>query len=129
VRSGVSQVIDRAVADVFRFCAVDHVRNHPLWNPDLELEQVSEGPIERWPPCPSPGSEDVESAPISQHHHAKPYWRGGWSSRTCLRFATNPAFRLGVMSRMSGSITRIMPEILIWMWRVNLVPPSAGSNR
>jgi hypothetical protein len=41
----VSQVIDRPVADVFRFYAVNHVRNHPRWNPDLELEQVSDGPI------------------------------------------------------------------------------------
>jgi hypothetical protein len=33
------------VADVFRFYAVDHIRNHPRRNPDLELEQVSDGPI------------------------------------------------------------------------------------
>jgi hypothetical protein len=41
----VSQVIDRPVADVFRWYAEDHVRNHPRWNPDLELEQVSTGRI------------------------------------------------------------------------------------
>ena len=45
VRVEVSQVIDRPVADVFRFYAVDHVRNHPRWDPDMDLEQVSEGPI------------------------------------------------------------------------------------
>ena len=41
----VSTVIDRPVADVFQFYAYDHVRNHPRWDPDMELEQVSEGPI------------------------------------------------------------------------------------
>ena len=41
----VSQVIDRPVADVWRFYAVEHVRNHPRWDPDMELEQVSKGPI------------------------------------------------------------------------------------
>lgn len=41
----VSQVIDRPVADVFRFVAVEHVRNHPRWDPDMELEQLTEGPI------------------------------------------------------------------------------------
>jgi hypothetical protein len=40
-----SQVIDRPVADVFRFHAQEHVRNHPRWDPDMHLEQVSEGPI------------------------------------------------------------------------------------
>jgi hypothetical protein len=41
-----SQVIDRPIADVFRFFAHDHVRNHPRWDPDIQLEQLSEGPIE-----------------------------------------------------------------------------------
>ena len=41
----VSEVIDRPVADVFQFCAYDHVRNHPRWDPDMQLEQVSDGPI------------------------------------------------------------------------------------
>jgi uncharacterized protein YndB with AHSA1/START domain len=45
VKLEVSQVIDRPVAEVFRFYAVEHVRNHPRWNPDLDLEQVSDGPI------------------------------------------------------------------------------------
>jgi hypothetical protein len=40
-----SQVIDRPPADVFRFVAVNHVRNHPRWDPNMELEQLSEGPI------------------------------------------------------------------------------------
>ncbi len=41
----VSKVIDRPVADVWRFYAVEHVRNHPRWDPDMELEQESYGPI------------------------------------------------------------------------------------
>ena len=32
-----SQVIDRAVDKVFHFYAVEHVRNHPRWDPDIEL--------------------------------------------------------------------------------------------
>jgi len=40
-----SQVIDLPVADVFQFYAHDHVRNHPRWDPDIELEQISDGPI------------------------------------------------------------------------------------
>jgi Polyketide cyclase / dehydrase and lipid transport len=37
--------IDRPPADVFRFYAVEHVRNHPRWDPDMHLELVTEGPI------------------------------------------------------------------------------------
>lgn len=45
VQLQVSQVIDRPVEVVFDFLAREHVRNHPRWDPDIELEQVSEGPI------------------------------------------------------------------------------------
>jgi hypothetical protein len=45
VRVQVSKVIDRPVAQVFRFYAREHVRNHPRWDPDMQLEQVSVGPI------------------------------------------------------------------------------------
>ncbi len=41
----VSEVIDRPVADVFEFHAHEHVRNHPRWDPHMQLGQVSEGPI------------------------------------------------------------------------------------
>ena len=41
----VSVLIDRPVAAVFAFCAQDHVRNHPRWDPQMELEQESSGPI------------------------------------------------------------------------------------
>jgi hypothetical protein len=40
-----SQVIDRPVAEVFRFYAVEHVRNHPRWDPFMQLEQVTAGSI------------------------------------------------------------------------------------
>ena len=41
----VSEVIDRPVAEVFHFIAVEHVRNHPRWDPTMELEQITEGPV------------------------------------------------------------------------------------
>lgn len=41
----VSTVIDRPVATVFHYFAAEHVRNHPRWDPDIQLEQVSEGPM------------------------------------------------------------------------------------
>lgn len=41
----VSQEIGRPVAAVFQFCAREHVKNHPRWDPDIELEQISDGPI------------------------------------------------------------------------------------
>jgi polyketide cyclase/dehydrase/lipid transport protein len=44
VRVQVSQVIDRPLVEVFHFIAHDHVRNHPRWDPDMELEQISGGP-------------------------------------------------------------------------------------
>jgi hypothetical protein len=40
-----SQVIDRPIADVFHFFAHDHVRNHPRWDTDIQLEQISAGAI------------------------------------------------------------------------------------
>ena len=37
--------IARPVADVWLWYAVDHVRNHPRWDPDMQLAQVTPGPI------------------------------------------------------------------------------------
>jgi len=37
--------VERPVADVWRFYAVDQVRNHPRWDPKMELEQLTDGPI------------------------------------------------------------------------------------
>ena len=41
----VSQVIDRPVTTVFHFVAEQHVRNHPRWDPDIELWLESDKPI------------------------------------------------------------------------------------
>ncbi len=40
-----SQVIDRPIDKVFHFFAVEHVRNHPRWDSDIELWLDSEAPI------------------------------------------------------------------------------------
>ena len=45
MRVEASQEIGRPVAAVFKFCAREQVKNHPRWDPDIELEQVSDGPI------------------------------------------------------------------------------------
>ena len=45
VRIEVSQEIDRPVPVVFKFYADDHVRNHPRWDPDIELWRTSDEPI------------------------------------------------------------------------------------
>ncbi len=45
VRIEVSEEIDRPVPVVFKFYADDHVRNHPRWNPDIELWRTSDEPI------------------------------------------------------------------------------------
>jgi hypothetical protein len=41
----VSELIDLPVSEVFRFHAVDHVRNHPRWDRYMQLEQTSDGPM------------------------------------------------------------------------------------
>ena len=45
VRIEVSEEIDRPVPIVFEFFADDHVRNHPRWDPDIELWRDSDEPI------------------------------------------------------------------------------------
>jgi len=40
-----SQVIDRPIEKVFHFFAVEHVRNHPRWDSDIELWLDSDSPI------------------------------------------------------------------------------------
>lgn len=45
MRLDLNKFVDRPPADVFRFYAVNHVQNHPRWDPDMKLEQVTEGPI------------------------------------------------------------------------------------
>jgi hypothetical protein len=41
----VSVVVDRPPAVVFDFYAVNHVRNHPRWDPNMQLTQLTEGPV------------------------------------------------------------------------------------
>jgi uncharacterized protein YndB with AHSA1/START domain len=45
VRMEVSEEIDRPVPVVFKFYTDDHVRNHPRWDPDIELWRTSDEPI------------------------------------------------------------------------------------
>jgi Polyketide cyclase / dehydrase and lipid transport len=45
VKLDVSELIDRPPADVFRFVATDHVKNHPRWDPQMSLVQETPGPI------------------------------------------------------------------------------------
>jgi uncharacterized protein YndB with AHSA1/START domain len=40
-----STTIDRPLADVWEFYAVNHVENHPRWDETIELEATSDGPI------------------------------------------------------------------------------------
>jgi hypothetical protein len=45
VKLDVSESIERPPADVFRFVATDHVKNHPRWDPQMSLVQETPGPI------------------------------------------------------------------------------------
>lgn len=45
IRVEVSEEIDRPVPVVFRFFADDHVRNHPRWDPYIELSRDSDESI------------------------------------------------------------------------------------
>jgi hypothetical protein len=41
----VSTIIDRPPDVVWQFYAVNHLRNHPRWDPKMELWQLTDGPI------------------------------------------------------------------------------------
>jgi hypothetical protein len=41
----VAEEIDRSIDKVFQFVAVEHVRNHPRWDPDIELWLDADDPI------------------------------------------------------------------------------------
>jgi hypothetical protein len=45
MKLSLSKVIDRPPAVVWQFFAVDHLRNHPRWDPKMELRQLTEGPM------------------------------------------------------------------------------------
>ena len=40
-----SQIIDRPIEKVFHFFAVEHVRNHPRWDEDIELWLDDDSPL------------------------------------------------------------------------------------
>jgi hypothetical protein len=40
-----TQLVERPPADVFRFIATDHVRNHPRWDTKMSVEQLTDGPM------------------------------------------------------------------------------------
>lgn len=40
-----SEIIDRPIDKVFQFYAVDHVRNHPRWDSDMQLWLDTDAPI------------------------------------------------------------------------------------
>ena len=41
----VSVVVDRTLENVFRIFAIEHVQNHPRWDSNIQLEQMTEGDI------------------------------------------------------------------------------------
>jgi len=45
MKAQASVTIDRPAEVVFQFVAVQHVRNHPRWDHQMELEQVTPGPV------------------------------------------------------------------------------------
>lgn len=45
VKAQASGVIDRPVTEVFQFHAVDHVKNHPRWDPNMQLDDLTDGPM------------------------------------------------------------------------------------
>lgn len=40
-----SEVVERPLASVFNFYATNHVRNHPRWDPDIELKLEPNSPL------------------------------------------------------------------------------------
>lgn len=45
MRVDVSQDFDRPPSVVFGFTVVDHLRNHPRWDPQMELWPLTDGPV------------------------------------------------------------------------------------
>lgn len=45
MRVEASTIIDRPVATVWEFYAVNHVANHPRWDETIELTATSDGPV------------------------------------------------------------------------------------
>jgi hypothetical protein len=45
VKIEVSELIDRPPEVVFQFIGAEHVQNHPRWDPAMELELLTPGPL------------------------------------------------------------------------------------
>lgn len=45
VKAQASGIIKRPVAEVFQFHSVDHVKNHPRWDPNIQLEDLTDEPM------------------------------------------------------------------------------------
>jgi hypothetical protein len=45
MKLALSTIINRPPAVVFDFVAVNHVHNHPRWDPHMDLKQVTAGPL------------------------------------------------------------------------------------
>lgn len=45
VKAQASGIIERPVAEVFHFHSVEHVKNHPRWDPNMQLEDLTDGPM------------------------------------------------------------------------------------
>jgi len=46
VKAQASGIIDHPVSKVFQFHAVEHVQNHPRWDPHIHLDHLTAGPME-----------------------------------------------------------------------------------
>lgn len=127
-----STTIDRPISDVWRWYAVEHVRNHPRWDPDMHLEQISDGPIGlgtkirrrnvRWGEPIEGEMEIVEweeerafAVSIQDANmlaHGRATFEADGPSRTSLRMVTDlPGFdesKVGLISeRMQRSVTNV----------------------
>jgi hypothetical protein len=45
MRVEASAAIDRPLIEVWEFCVVQHEHNHPRWDPDIRIEQQTDGPV------------------------------------------------------------------------------------
>ncbi|HSM71182.1 MAG TPA: hypothetical protein VK851_06535 [Anaerolineales bacterium] len=45
VKAQASGVIDHPISKVFHFHAVEHVQNHPRWDPNIKLDHLTHGPM------------------------------------------------------------------------------------
>ena len=45
MKLSISKVIDRPPPVVWQFLVIDHIRNHPRWDSNMNVQQLTEGPI------------------------------------------------------------------------------------